>query len=186
MGKLIAFNQISLDGYFVDAHGDMQWAKEGNDEELDAFTTERAQGGGVLLFGRVTYELMAAFWPTPEAARLLPVVAKQMNELPKVVFSRTLGEVRWRNTTLVKEDLVGHVRRMKARPGPDLAVMGSGTVVTQLAEAGLVDVYEFILNPVVLGAGRTTFEGLRDRVRLKLTRSRVFKNGKVFLGYAPA
>jgi dihydrofolate reductase len=186
MRRLVVFNQLSLDGYFVDGHGEMGWAKEGADDELDRFTTERAQGGGVLLFGRLTYDLMSSFWPTPQAARLLPRVAERMNGLPKVVFSRTMKQARWSNTTLVKRDLVGRVRRMKAEPGPDLAIMGSGQIVSQLAGTGLIDEYEFIVNPLALGAGRTLFQGTGGRLDLRLTQSRVFKSGKVFLCYAPA
>ncbi len=185
MRRLVVFNQLSVDGYFTDAHGDMSWAKEGADDEFNRFTTERARGGGVLLFGRVTYELMEAFWPTPEAARLLPEVARQMNALPKVVFSRTMRAAGWSNTTLVKDDLVGAVRRMKAQRGPGMAIMGSGAIVSQLAGTGLIDAYELIVNPVALGAGRTIFDGIRARVDLELTESRVFENGKVFLNYVP-
>jgi dihydrofolate reductase len=186
MRRLIVFNQLSVDGYFTDAHGDMSWAKEDVDDEFNRFTTERAQGGGVLLFGRVTYQLMEGFWPTPEAARTLPEVARQMNELPKVVFSRTMKEARWNNTTLVKDDLVGALRRMKAQPGPGMVIMGSGQIVSQLAGTDLVDEYELIVNPVALGAGRTLFDGVRARVKLSLTESRTFKNGKVYLCYAPS
>jgi dihydrofolate reductase len=185
MRRLVVFNQLSVDGYFTDAQGDMSWAKEGVDDEFNRFTMERAQGGGVLLFGRVTYELMESFWPTPNAARTLPTVAKQMNTLPKVVFSRTMTEARWNNTKLVKNDLEGTIRRMKAETGPGIAIMGSGTIVSQLAETGLIDAYELIINPVALGAGRTIFDGIRNRVELRLAESRTFKNGKVFLCYAP-
>ena len=90
MRKLVVFNQVSIDGYFVDNHRDMSWAKQGADEEFNRFSSDRARGGGVLLFGRVTYELMASFWPTREAAQAMPSVAERMNHLPKVVFSRTM------------------------------------------------------------------------------------------------
>src|SRR3954451_11758034 len=112
MRKLSVFNQLSVDGYFVDRHGDMSWAKTGNDEEFNAFTSENASGGGVLLFGRVTYELMASFWPTSQAAQSMPVVAERMNSLPKIVFSRTLTKASWNNTTLVKSDLAQEVRKL--------------------------------------------------------------------------
>jgi dihydrofolate reductase len=184
MRRLVVFNQLSVDGYFVDAQGDMSWAKDAADDEFNRFTAERAQGGGVLLFGRVTYEMMESFWPTPEAVRMLPRVAEQMNKLPKVVFSRKVKEARWNNTT-VADDLEGTIRRMKAQPGPDMAIMGSGKIVSQLAGTGLIDAYEFIINPVALGAGRTIFTDVRERVRLRLTESRTFKNGKAFLCYAP-
>ncbi len=100
MRKLSVFNSVSIDGYFTDAHGDMSWAHR-QDPGWEAFASENASGGGVLLFGRITYELMASYWPTPAALEALPVVAAQMNALPKVVFSRTLPEASWQNTELV-------------------------------------------------------------------------------------
>jgi len=133
MRKLVVFNQVSVDGYFTDKRGDMSWAKEGADDEFNRFTSQRAGGGGVLIFGRVTYDLMVSFWPTPEAAQALPTVAERMNRLPKVVFSRTMKAATWNNTTLVKDDMVEHIRRMKAEPGEGMAILGSGNVVAQLA-----------------------------------------------------
>jgi dihydrofolate reductase len=185
MRTLVVFDQLSVDGYFVDRHRDMSWAKTGADDEFNRFTSDRASGGGVLLFGRVTYELMASYWPTRQAAHALPVVAERMNRLPKVVFSRTMTQATWNNTTLVKDDAVGHIRRMKAEPGEGMAVLGSGNLVSQLAETGLIDQYEFIVNPLALGGGRTIFAGMTERLCLKLTHSRVFKSGKVFLSYVP-
>jgi dihydrofolate reductase len=185
MRKLTVFNQVSIDGYFVDNHRDMSWAKQGADDEFNRFSSDRARGGGVLLFGRVTYELMAGFWPTREAAQALPSIAERMNHLPKVVFSRTMKRASWNNTTLVKDDMVGRIRRMKAEPGEGMAILGSGNLVSQLAETGLIDEYEFIVNPLALGAGRAIFQGVSKRLGLKLTQSRTFKNGKVFLSYVP-
>ncbi|MEN6334184.1 MAG: dihydrofolate reductase family protein [Phycisphaerales bacterium] len=185
MRRLVVFNQVSLDGYFVDLNGDMTWAKEGNDEEFNAFTSENAEGGGELLFGRITYELMASFWPTPQAREVLPLVAEQMNSLPKVVFSRTMREASWNNTRLVKGDPVAEIRRMKSEPGEGMVIMGSGSIVSQLAPTGLIDEYQMVLIPVALGGGRTMFEGITERLRLKLVKSRVFRNGKVFLCYEP-
>ncbi len=186
MRKLLVFNTGSLDGYFTDKHGDMTWAKANNDDEFNQFTTENAQGGGTLLFGRVTYDLMASFWPTPQAAKMLPIVAEQMNNLPKVVFSRTMNEAAWNNTNVIKGDIVAHLRKMKNEPGGSLVIMGSGTIVSQLAETGLVDEYQIVLSPIALGGGRTMFDGIKESLPLKLTKSRTFKNGKVFLCYEPA
>jgi dihydrofolate reductase len=164
----------------------MSWAKEGNDEEFDAFTTENARGGGELLFGRITYELMAGFWPTPQASAMMPAVAEQMNKLPKVVFSRTLDKASWNSTRLIKGNLVSEIRKLKEEPGNGMVIMGSGTIVSQLAPEGLVDEYQMVMIPVVLGRGRTMFEGVEAKLRMKLTKSRAFRNGKVFLCYAPA
>ena len=108
MRKLIVFNHVTLDGYFVDANGQMSWAKFGNDDpEYSAFVAENASGGGELLFGRVTYDLMASYWPTPIADQHNPSVAAGMNSMRKVVFSRTLDNASWNNTKLVKGDQIG-------------------------------------------------------------------------------
>jgi dihydrofolate reductase len=187
MRKLVVFNHVSLDGYFVDANGDMSWANAHHqDAEWNAFVSENAQGGGVLVFGRVTYEMMAGFWPTPFAAETMPAVAEGMNRLPKVVFSRTLDRASWHNTRLVKGDPAAEVRRLKDEPGADLVILGSGTIVAQLAQAGLIDEYQIVVNPVVLGRGRTLFDGVEGKLALKLTGVRSFGNGNVFLRYTPA
>src|SRR5688572_33324313 len=114
MRKLIVFNHVSLDGYFVDGAGDMSWAQaDHQDAEWNAFVAENASGGGVLVFGRITYELMASFWPTPFAIKTMPDVAEGMNRAQKVVFSRTLDKVSWSNTKLLKGDLAAGIRKMK-------------------------------------------------------------------------
>jgi dihydrofolate reductase len=138
------------------------------------------------LFGRITYELMASYWPTMAAARDFSAVAEGMNKLPKMVFSRTLDKASWNNTRLVKSDLAGETRKMKSESGPDMVILGSGSIVAQLAQEGLIDEYQIVVNPVVLGSGRTMFEGIKERLRLKLTRSRAFGNGNVVLYYTPA
>lgn len=187
MRKLIAFNHISLDGYFVDGSGDFRWASKGSDDpEFSAFVAENASGGGELVFGRVTYSLMASYWPTPIADQHMPEVAKAMNASPKVVFSRTLDKAEWNNTRLLKGDLAAEVRKLKEEDGPGMCVLGSGTIVSQLAAAGLIDEYQVVLDPVALGSGRSMFDGIPTPLSLKLTKTRVFKNGKVFLCYEPA
>ena len=186
MRKLVVFNQVTLDGYFAGVGGDIGWAhKHENDEEWNTFVANNASTGGVLLFGRKTYELMASYWPTPQALKNDPLVAEHMNGLPKVVFSRTLDKASWSNTTLVKGDLTQEVRRLKQEAGDDMAILGSGSIVSQLAQAGLIDEYQIAVNPVVLGKGRTLFEGIKDPLALKLTNTRTFGNGNVFLSYEP-
>ncbi len=187
MRKLIAFNHVTLDGYFVDADGQFSWARKGNeDPEFAAFVAENASGGGELLLGRVTYNIMASFWPTPVADQHMPEVAKGMNASPKVVFSRTLDKAEWNNTRLIKGELAAEVRKLKEEDGPGMCILGSGTIVAQLAAAGLVDEYQMVLDPVALGKGRSMFEGLPAPLELKMTKTRVFKNGKIFLSYEPA
>jgi dihydrofolate reductase len=185
MRKLAVFNNVTLDGYFVTMNGDMSWAHK-QDAEWNAFVQANASGGGELLFGRITYEMMASYWPTRHAIENFPVVAEGMNNLPKAVFSRTLDRASWSNTKLVKGDLAAEVRKMKKQPGKDMVILGSGSIVSQLAQEGLIDEYQVAVNPIVLGKGRTMFDGVKDKLTLKLTKTRPFANGSVVLCYEPA
>ncbi len=186
MRRLSVFNQVSLDGCFTDANGDMSFVRKDNrDAEWNAFVADNARGGGLLVFGRITYELMAGFWPTPLAAEQMPVVAERMNALPKIVFSRTLDKATWSNTTLFTGDVIGEVRRLKEEPGADMAILGSGSIVAQLAPHGLIDEYQIVVVPVALGKGRTLFEGMEASVPLTLKSARAFGNGNVLLCYGP-
>jgi dihydrofolate reductase len=182
MRKLTSFTLTSLDGYFVDAKGDMSWAHR-DDPEWQSFVQGNASGGGTLLFGRITYETMASYWPSEMARANDPAVAERMNAMPKVVFSRTLADVSWANTTLLKEDLLDEVRKLKAQSGAGITILGSGTLITQLAPAGLIDEFQFVVTPIVLGAGRTVFDGVPAPLSLKLTSARTFTNGNVVLSY---
>lgn len=183
MPSLTMFDSISLDGYFTDGHDDMSWA-HGRDPEWDAFVQGNASGGGVLVFGRKTYDLMVRFWPTPMARQTMPAVAEQMNARRKIVFSRTLTQVDWANTTLLQGDLVAEMTRLKREPGDHLVILGSGSLVAQLTEAQLIDSYQIAVVPVVLGAGRSLFEGVKRRPTLQLTDSRRFANGNLVNTYA--
>jgi len=186
MRKLIVFNHITLDGYFVGVKGDFSWAHTGNDDaEYAAFVEENAKGDAQLLFGRVTYDLMASYWPTPIADQHDPVVAARMNSMSKVVFSRTMDKASWSNTQLVKGDLIAKIRKMKDEPGPDIVIFGSGSIISQLAPERVINEYQMVVNPVVLGMGRTMFEGVQKKLILRLTKTRTFKNGKVFLCLEP-
>lgn len=183
MRSLSVFESISVDGYFTDADNEVDWAYAGGeDPEFAAFTASNAKGGGALVFGRETYDMMAGWWPSPMAAEAMPEVAAQMNALPKIVFSRSLETAEWQNTTVIRGDAVAEMRRLKSEDGGGMVILGSGSIVAQMAKAGLVDDYQLVVCPVVLGSGRTVFDGV-DMTRLKLGDSRTFKNGKVFLHY---
>jgi dihydrofolate reductase len=184
MRRLAVFNNVSLDGFIADAAGDMGWAHR-DDEEWSEFVRGNAAGDSELLFGRITYELMASYWPTPMARRNDPDVAARMNAAAKVVFSRTLARVAWENTRLVRSDMVGEVARMKAASGPDLVILGSGQIVAQLADAGLVDRLQLAVHPIVLGAGKPAL-AVRRRLDLRRTDVRPFANGVVVLSYQRA
>src|SRR6266540_3634324 len=186
MRKLVVFNQVTMDGYFTGVNGDLSWAHNASkDAEWSAFVEDNATSGGLLLFGRITYEMMVAYWPTPAAKKDDPVVAQGINNLPKVVSSRTLDKASWNNTKLVKGDVVEEVRKMKNEAGEDMVILGSGSIVSQLSEHGLIDEYQLVVNPIVLGKGRTMFEGLTKRLPMKRTSTRTFENGNVLLCYEP-
>jgi len=183
MGKLSVFENVTLDGYFCGPNGDLSWAKQNVDNEWSKFVEENASSGGILMMGRVTYDMMIQYWPTPQAAKNDPVVAEYMNNRPKIVFSRTLNKPTWNNTTVIKGDIAAEVKRLKEENKKDITILGSGSIVSQLTQAGLIDEYKISVNPVVIGKGRTAFEGVMDKMNLKMTKSRNFKNGNVVLQY---
>lgn len=181
MRQLRVFESISVDGYFVDGNGEMNWAHSGRDDaEYGQWVSGNASSGGELLFGRKTYQMMESFWPTPMAAQMMPEVAKGMNAARKYVLSRTIRPG-WNNTWLLEGDTVQAVRDLKASSGPDITILGSGSVAAQLGEAGLVDEYQFVIVPVALGAGRTVFS---KGSKLRLLNHRVFACGNVVLTYS--
>jgi dihydrofolate reductase len=182
MRKLIVFNNVTLDGYFTDASGDMSWAHQ-QDPEWNEFMASNASGGGELVFGRVTYDLMAGFWPTPMALQSMPLVAERMNHLPKIVFSKTMHQAAWNNTRLIKSDIVSAMKKLKEERGDTLVIMGSGNIVAQLTSAGLIDEYQIVIHPIALGDGKTLFDGIKQKLDLKLTKTKTFGNGNVFLCY---
>lgn len=181
MRRLRVFESISVDGYFTDAQGDMNWARAGSDDaEFAGWVSGNASGGGALLLGRKTYQMMEAYWPTPMAAQQMPSVAKGMNAAQKYVASRTL-QPGWNNSRLLQGELVKAVAALKASDGPGVTLLGSGSVAAQLGEAGLVDEYQFVIIPVALGGGRTVFAKPRQ---LRLLDQRAFRCGNVVVTYA--
>lgn len=183
MRNLLVFNSVTVDGYFTDRNGDMSWAHQADDPEWNAFTAENARSGGELVFGRTTYDLMASFWPTPAAAKMAPEIAENINKAPKVVFSRTMDKASWNNTRIVKGDLAEEIRKLKEEPGDGLVLMGSGSIISQIALKGLIDEYQMVVNPIALGRGRTMFDGIGDKLKLTLSSTRAFRNGNVLMVY---
>ena len=184
MSKLVVFNLITLDGFFEGPNREIDWHHV--DAEFNDFAINQLNSLGLLVFGRVTYELMAAYWPSPIGIRDDPQVAGLMNNIPKIVFSRTLERAEWSNTRLIKEDLAGEIKKLKQQPGKDMAIFGSGVIVSSLAELGLIDEYRIIVNPVILGKGNSMFKGFKEKIELKLTKTKPFRNGNILLYYEPA
>ena len=181
MRKLFAFNMVSLDGFFEGPNRDINWHNV--DDEFNQFAIEQTSAVDTILFGRVTYELMAGYWPTPAATTDDPVIADLMNRLPKIVFSRTLQKAEWNNTRLIKDHIAEEITTLKQQPGKDLALFGSANLLSTLIQMGLIDEHRIIVNPIVLGSGTPLYQGLKEKLNLKLLKTKTFRNGNVLLYY---
>jgi dihydrofolate reductase len=153
------------------------------DDEFNDYASDLLSSVDTLLFGRVTYQQMASYWPTPTAKMNDPVIAEKMNNLLKIVFSRTLAKAEWNNSRLVKENTVEEIAKLKRQPGKDMAIFGSSDLTVSLAESNLIDEYRIFVNPVVLGGGKPLLRGLKGRLGLNLIGTKVFKSGLVLLCY---
>jgi dihydrofolate reductase len=183
MRKVFLFMMVTLDGFFEGPDHEIDWHNV--DEEFNEFAIDQLNEIGALLFGRVTYQGMASYWPTPFAKEDDPVVADKMNTIPKIVFSKTLDKVEWSNSRLVKENIAEEVSQLKQQQGRDLAIFGSANLAVSLLQMGLIDELRIMVNPVVLGNGKPLFTGLHDKVKLKLIRTRTFRSGNILLYYQP-
>jgi dihydrofolate reductase len=181
--KLFSFQVTSVDGYDEGPNQEFDWPVV--DQEFNQFALKQLEEVDTLLFGRLTYQLMASYWPTPAAAQDDPKVAAKMNSLPKLVVSRTLKEATWANTRLVSEDVAAELTKRKQQPGKDMLVMGSSDLTVRLLHEGLVDELRIMVAPVVLGAGRSLFRTAEERIGLRLLRARPFDSGNVLLTYQP-
>ena len=183
MRKVIYAMSVSLDGFIEAANGDLSWSYP--DEELHSHFNAQEAMIGVHLYGRGLYENMAAYWPTADQNPSAPGVeieyARIWKDMEKIVFSKTLKQVGW-NSRLVSGNIAEEVNRLKAQPGKDMSVGGAGLAATFM-QLGLIDEYQIIVNPVVLGGGRTMFEGIREMLHMELIKSRTFANGNVLLCY---
>jgi dihydrofolate reductase len=183
MRKIFAFILTTLDGYYEGPNQEFDfWVV---DEEFDRFAVEQLDEVDTLLFGRVTYEGMAAYWPTPQGEQDDPRVAARMNGLSKLVVSRTLDKAEWANTRLIKDDVAEELTSLKQQPGKHIAILGSSDLTVSLLQMGLVDEVRIMVNPVVLGAGSSVFRTADERIGLELLNSRAFNSGNVLLYYQP-
>lgn len=183
MRKVIFQMMISVDGFFEGSNKEIDWHNV--DAEFNDHAIDLLKGVDTLLFGRVTYELMASYWPTVDARKDDPVIAAAMNDTAKVVVSRTLKSAGWENTKLISEDIPAELKKLKQQPGKSIAVFGSSDLGVTLLENDLIDEFQIIVNPLILGSGKTIFNGFGHRLPLKLVSARTFKNGNVLLTYQP-
>jgi dihydrofolate reductase len=197
MRRIVAFNNVSADGYFAAPDGNLNWVVP--DPEMDRFAAEAIGRGGTdtILFGRKTYQMFASFWPTvldesgmapdPHAdgrkSADLRAMAVMLNETPKIVFSKTLKEAKWQNSHIVRDLDPDEIARMKQQRGQDLMIFGSGTIVSLLTRHRLIDEYQFAVSPVLLGGGRNLVSGVPVNHKLELKEEKRFPSGKILARY---
>jgi dihydrofolate reductase len=181
MRKMILFNMATSDGFFAGPNGEIDWHNV--DDEFNEFAIDQLNSAGGLLFGRKTYQVMESYWPTPAALEGDPIVADKMNNLSKIVFSRTLDKADWNNTRLVKNNIAEEISKLKQQPGKDLYLFGSADLAVTLIQRGLIDEFRVMVNPVVLGEGLALFQDVHQKLNLKPLKARTFRNGNVLLYY---
>jgi len=189
MRKIGVVNFMSLDGFFAGPKGEIDWFNSiRKDDEFARYNREHARSGGALIFGRTTYEMMKNYWPTPEAIKDDPDMAGVLDNTPKIVFSKTLPGVlegpNWKNIRLFHEINREEIMKLKEESGKDMVILGSGTIVQQFANLGLIDGYSLMIVPVVLGEGKPLLKDIK-KMDLELLEAKAFKNGVVLLNYRP-
>jgi dihydrofolate reductase len=190
MRKIVLSEWISLDGYTAGPDNDMGFVGESFNDEMGIYEDEFVNSGETLLLGRVTYESFAGAWPyvpdLPDRSEGEKAYGRKLNAMRKIVFSRTLGSVGWNNSTLLSEIDAEAVRQWKQEEGKDLLIYGSASIVQQLTNLGLIDEYQLLVHPVVLGGGKALFSDIASKQRLKLVSARPFTSGVVLLTYQRA
>lgn len=181
MVKLTAFTFISLNGFYKGPNEDISWHQHG-DEEAE-YSVESLKSKDILLFGRVTYEMMKSFWTSKMAFETFPAVAEGMNNSDKVVFSKTLKSTDWKNTKIINENLIDNISELKQTSKRNITLLGSGAILNQLSNANLVDEYQIMIDPLFISKGEPILDNLNKNIKLELTQSKIFKSGTILLYY---
>lgn len=185
MRKLVLFMHLSLDGFASDLNHGLDFLSY--DKELEQYADELVKTVGSPVYGRTTYQLMESYWPTvlkqPNVAGHALEHARWVENVPKIVFSKTLDEVTWNNTRLIKDNIDEEVKKLKQKPGKDLVIFGSPGLATSLMNLGLIDEYKLTVHPVILGKGISVFTGNTAKSTLKLLDTKILKSGVVTLHY---
>ena len=188
MRKVFLHIFVSLDGFIEDAQHNIDWMAEGDD--VDEYINEMLRSIDGMIFGRVAHELLAQYWPTagskPDASHRHIEAAAIMNELPKYVVSKRAYRTEWQNSHVIDGDLAGEIRKLKDRPGKDIALFAGAGVAQSFMELDLLDEYRLFLNPIVLGGGTPLFKQRADRKNLELVKALTFASGAMVVTFRPA
>jgi dihydrofolate reductase len=180
MRKLIVAMSISLDGFVAPAKGAPDHRSLPEDPALKQIKLDWLRQAGTHAMGRVTYNEMAAHWPVSTDEYAAP-----MNDLPKVVFSKTLASADWNDSRVARGDIAEEISAMRREPGGDIIAWGGASFVQALSRQGLVDEYRLVINPVALGNGLPLFKDLSDPIELQLVEAWTFANGAALHVYQP-
>lgn len=187
MRRIITTTWVTLDGFIAGPNGEMDWVGEIYDDAMGTYEYELVNAADTLLLGRVTYESFAGSWPhvpdNPDTSEGEKAYARRLNAMRKVVFSRTLERAEWSNSTLMNEVTPEAIEDLKREPGGDMLIYGSASLVQALTSLGLIDEYQVLVHPVVLGGGKPLFGELKDQVKLKLVGTKTHPSGVVLLTY---
>jgi dihydrofolate reductase len=187
MRKVHLHMQISADGLSAGPNGELDWLFANASDDVEAYNGELYTNAGMVMMGRMTYQQMAEYWPKAVSDFKVSSQdregARRMNELPKVIFSRTLEQVGWQNCRLVKDNLAEAVAALKREPGGEIILSGGATIARSFMQLGLIDEFHLLVHPILLGAGKPLFGELTGRVVLELVESRSFSTGVVLLHY---
>ena len=179
---------VSLDGFAASANGALDWISY--DGELQQYADSIVATVGSPVYGRVTYEMMAGYWPKvlndPNGSDRNRANAQWVDKATKIVFSRTMKKADWSNTIVINDNIAEEVNKLKQQPGKDLVIFGSPGLAHSLMELDLIDEYQLTLNPVLLGSGIPVYQQIKNKTNLKLVKATVLKNGVVGLHYTRA
>ena len=189
MRNIIVSMRVTVDGFIAGPNGEMDWMEEFIDESLANYESELQKTVDVTLFGRVTYQGFASFWPQvardPASPKGLVEYAQQLHAMRNRVFSKTLSRAEWNNAALVKEIVPEEIIKMKQEPGRDMVIYGSASIVQTLTNLGLIDRYQLLVFPIVLGSGKPLFQDILHKVKLSLVSAKTYPSGVVELFYQP-
>jgi dihydrofolate reductase len=185
MRKIVLLMHVSLDGFVAGPNGEMDWIKL--DDRLWDYVTTVTDASDAALFGANTYKLMESYWPTaaeqPNATKHDIDHAHWVNTATKLVFSKTLDKTDWEGTRIIRKDIAEEMTAIKKQPGKNLLMIGSPTLAQSFMQMGLIDEFRLNINPIVLGAGKNLFEGIKQPINLTLTSTQTFDSGVVALTY---
>lgn len=185
MRKVISFMHVSLDGFVTGPSEEMSWITM--DDEIFRDSIELAAATGTALYGHTTYRMMERYWPTvltnPSSTKLELHHAEWVENINKIVFSKTLDKADWNNTRLIKKGILEEMIGLKQQAGGNMTIFGSPTLTHSFMHWDLIDEYKFNINPVILGSGIRLFENIAHRINLRLLSEKKFKSGVIGLHY---